>query len=231
MHRKQISYLGWLAAVCLLLLTTLASAAPPPAAAVATAHPLATAAAREVLERGGNAFDAAVAASAALGVVEPYSSGIGGGGFWLLHRAKDAKQIMIDGRETAPKAATADMYLDSNGKPIPQASLDGPLAAAIPSSPAAWAHLAEHYGRLPLAQSLAPAIRLARDGFPVDEQYRRLAAFRLSALQEDPTAAAIFLDKGEVPALGWQLRQPDLARTLEVLAAEGAAGFYQGPLA
>lgn len=231
MHPKRFSLSRWLTAVCLLCLMTSVSAGKPPAAAIATAHPLATAAAREILESGGNAFDAAVAASAALGVVEPYSSGIGGGGFWLLHRAEDGMQVMIDGRETAPLAATADMYLDANGKPLPQASLDGALAAAIPGSPAAWAHIAERYGRLPLAQSLAPAIRLAQDGFPVDEQYRRLTAFRLQVLQRDKTTAAIFLDKGEVPAPGWQLRQPGLARTLKLLAAEGAAGFYQGPLA
>ena len=220
-----------LTASLLLAVAFAATAGTPPAAAVVTAHPLATAAGREILEAGGNAFDAAVAVSAALGVVEPYGSGIGGGGFWLLHRAADGSNVMIDGRERAPLAATADMYLDADGKPRRQASLDGALAAAVPGAPAAWAHIAERYGRLPLARSLAPAIRLAREGFPIDEHYRQMARLRLAALQRDARAAAIFLADGEVPPTGWRLRQPDLARTLERLAAEGRRGFYEGPVA
>lgn len=231
MPLKIFSPPHWLATLCLLLGIATAVAAKPPAAAVATAHPLATAAAREILHAGGNAFDAAVAASATLAVVEPYSSGIGGGGFWLLHRAVDGKQIMIDGRETAPRAASADMYRGADGRIRREASLDGALAAAIPGAPAAWAHIARHYGRLPLAQSLTPAIRLAREGFTIEEHYQRMAHFRLAALQQDEAASAIFLADGEVPPVGWQLRQPDLADTLERLAAEGEAGFYSGPLA
>jgi gamma-glutamyltranspeptidase/glutathione hydrolase len=180
---------------------------------------------------GGNAFDAAVAVSAALAVVEPYGSGLGGGGFWLLHRAADGRDLMVDGRERAPLAATRDMYLDSAGEFDPSASLDGPLAAGIPGEPAALAHIAEHYGQLTLAESLAPAIRLARDGFPVDAIYRRLAQWRQPVLRESPAAAAQFLSDGEVPAAGALIRQPDLARTLEALAARGHAGFYQGPVA
>ncbi|MGD8743701.1 MAG: gamma-glutamyltransferase, partial [Granulosicoccaceae bacterium] len=103
-----------------------------PAAGLATAHPLATAAGHEILAAGGNAFDAAVAVTAVLAVVEPYSSGLGGGGFWLLHRARDGKQIMLDGREKAPLRAHRDMYLDVDGNVIPRASIDGPLAAGIP---------------------------------------------------------------------------------------------------
>lgn len=218
----------WLGLMCFLFIASVSAATQPPAAAVATAHPLATEAARDILQAGGNAFDAAVAASAALAVVEPYSSGIGGGGFWLLHRAEDGLQTMIDGRETAPLAATAAMYLDAEGKFQRQASLDGALAAAIPGAPAAWAHIAERYGRLPLAQSLAPAIRLAREGFAIEEHYQRMVRFRLEALRQDPAAASIFLANGDVPPVGWQLRQPDLARTLELLAQEGADGFYRG---
>lgn len=107
-------------------------AARPPQQAVASAHPLATAAGLETLNAGGNAFDAAVAVSAALAVVEPYSSGIGGGGFWLLHRARDGRQVMLDGRERAPLAARRDMYLDGSGEVVPGPSMDRPLAAAIP---------------------------------------------------------------------------------------------------
>ena len=199
--------------------------------AVATAHPLATEAALEILAAGGNAFDAAVAASAALAVVEPYSSGLGGGGFWLLHRARDGLEVMVDGRERAPLAATRDMYLDAEGRPRPGASLDGPLAAAVPGEPAALAHIAARYGRLPLARSLAPAIRLAREGFRIDARYRRFARLRLAALRASPAAARIFLKDGEVPPEGWRLRQPELAATLARLAREGAAGFYRGPVA
>ena len=107
-----------------------------PAAAIATAHPLATEAGHEILQQGGNAFDAAVAITASLAVVEPMSSGLGGGGFWLIHREKDKHQTMIDGREKAPKAAHRDMYLDESGNVIPKLSIDGPLAAGIPGTPA-----------------------------------------------------------------------------------------------
>lgn len=203
----------------------------PTAQAVATAHPLATQAGLEILALGGNAFDAAVAVSAALAVVEPTGSGLGGGGFWLLHRASDNLQVMIDGREQAPLAARHDMYLDQQGAVDPGLSLDGPLAAAIPGEPAALAHIAKHYGRLSLATSLTPAIRLAREGFPVNEHYRRLAGFRLPALRQSPAAAKIFLHNNEVPELGYLLRQQDLAHTLEALAAEGSDGFYRGPVA
>jgi len=203
----------------------------PPQAAIASAHPLATAAGFAVLESGGNAFDAAVAVSAALAVVEPYGSGIGGGGFWLLHRAADGRQVMLDGRERAPLAAHRDLYLDAQGEVIPKASVDGPLAAGIPGEPAALAHLAEHYGRLPLAKSLAPAIRLAREGFPVDEHYRRMAGFRLEALRASPAAAERFLLQGKVPEEGALIRQPELAVTLERLARQGRDGFYAGATA
>lgn len=206
------------------------AAVRPPAAAIATAQPQATAAAREMLEAGGNAFDAAVAAAAALAVVEPYSSGLGGGGFFLLHRAADDRDVMIDARERAPLAARADMYLDAHGKLIPRSTLDGPKASGIPGVPAGLAYLARHYGRLPLARALAPAIRLAREGFAVTPLYRRLATYRRAALVKWG-AGAIFLEGGEIPKLGYVIRQPDLARTLERLAQRGADDFYRGATA
>lgn len=218
--------------VTLLCLVNIAVAAEkPPAAAVASAHPLATAAGQEVLQAGGNAFDAAVAVSAALAVVEPYSSGLGGGGFWLLHRARDGREVMIDARERAPLAARADMYLDATGAIIPGRSLNGALAAGIPGEPAALAHLAGRYGHLPLARSLAPALRYAREGFKVDERYQRLAQFRHDVLRAALDTARIFLSDDAVPAPGWQLQQPDLAHTLDALAERGAAGFYSGEIA
>ncbi len=207
------------------------AAGHPPKAAIASAHPLATAAGFEVLQAGGNAFDAAVAVSAALAVVEPYSSGIGGGGFWLLHRAEDGREVMLDGRERAPLAATEGMYLDDKGGIVPRASVDGPLAAGIPGVPAALAHLADTYGDLGLARSLAPAIRLAEEGFVVEAHYRRMAGFRREALLASPEAARIFLHEGEVPAAGQRIRQPELAQTLRLLAEKGRDGFYQGETA
>ncbi len=217
----------------LLLLPSLALAAgqKPPASAIASAHPLATAAGHQILAAGGNAFDATVAVSAALAVVEPYSSGIGGGGFWLLHRAEDGFETMVDGRERAPLAASRDMYLDEKGEVITGASMDGPLSAGIPGAPAALAHISKHYGQLPLSQVLAPAIRYAREGFPVTEHYRRMAGFRLDALRASKDAARIFLIEGEVPPLGHLIRQPELASTLEAMAHDSAAGFYQGKVA
>jgi gamma-glutamyltranspeptidase/glutathione hydrolase len=208
-----------------------AQAERPPAIAVASAHPLATASGIAMLQSGGNAFDAAVTMSAVLAVVEPYGSGMGGGGFWLLHRTADAREVMIDGRERAPLAATRDMYLDAQGEPVPGLSIDGPLAAGIPGQPAALVHIAEHYGRLPLHVTLAPAIRLAREGFEVDANYRRMAGFRLQALRDSPAAAQQFLVDGELPPLGYRLRQPDLADTLEAIARHGFDGFYRGEVA
>ena len=200
-------------------------------AAIASAHPLATQAGKAILDQGGNAFDAAVAVAAALAVVEPYSSGLGGGGFFLLHRARDGKQVMLDARETAPLQATANMYLDAAGSPIPNASLNGARAAAIPGIPAGLVYLARHYGRLPLRQSLVPAIQLAAQGFPADARYRTMAQTRLTMLQAQPEAAQQYLQHNTVPELGMAVVQPGLAATLRALADHGAAGFYRGPVA
>jgi len=200
-------------------------------AGIATAHPLATEAGEKILAQGGNAFDAAVAISAALAVVEPYSSGIGGGGFWLLHRSSDGFETMIDGREKAPLKAHRDMYLDKNGKVIPLASMDGALAAGIPGVPAALEHLSKKYGKLSLRQSLQPAISYAKNGFVVSGHYQRMAEFRLAALRASPAAAKIFLKNNNVPDEGDIIKQADLAKTLEVMAEKGSAGFYTGELA
>lgn len=199
--------------------------------AVASAHPAATAAGREILERGGNAFDAAIAVAAALAVVEPYSSGIGGGAFFLLHRAASGVDIFVDARETAPAAATADMYLDAQGEFVRDRALNGPLAAAIPGVPAALAHLASRYGKLPLTTSLAPAIRLAKEGFAIGPRYKMMAGFRTKAFSASPAAAEIFLRDGVAPEVGARIVQLDLAATLESIASDGAESFYRGALA
>ena len=216
----------------LLLISFVTPAAQSPnQSAVASAHPAATVAGLETLALGGNAFDAAVAISAALAVAEPYSSGLGGGGFFLLRQAGEQPSYrFIDARERAPAAAHADLYR-RDGKINPALSLNGALAAAIPGLPAALVVLAEQYGNMPLRDSLEPAIRLARDGFSVDPIYQERATWRLQALRDDPQSAALFLANGEVPAQHSVLRQLDLAKTLSLLAEHGHAGFYRGPLA
>jgi gamma-glutamyltranspeptidase/glutathione hydrolase len=198
--------------------------------AVASAHPLATQAGIEILQQGGNAFDAAVAVTAMLAVVEPYASGLGGGGFWLLHLNDEDHNVMIDGRETAPLAATRDMYLDRNGKPSKQ-SVNGPLAAGIPGTPAAMAHIAENYGRLPLAAILNPAIRTARDGFVTSEFYNKRVNAVSERLKSFPQTAEIFLQHGEKPTADFVLQQPELASVLENISKQGADGFYRGEVA
>jgi gamma-glutamyltranspeptidase/glutathione hydrolase len=200
-------------------------------AAIASAHPLATAAGFEVLAKGGNVFDAAVAISATLAVVEPSGSGLGGGGYWLLHREQDGFEVMIDGREKAPLAAHQLMFMDRAGKLIPRLSLDGALAAAIPGLPAALAHLSEKYGRLPLAVSLAPAIRAAQTGFAIGEKHRKLLKFRSEVMKNHPETAQIFLVGGNIPEAFSILRQADLANTLKQLADSGREGFYGGEIA
>ncbi|CEK11917.1 gamma-glutamyltransferase [Legionella hackeliae] len=208
-------------------------ASTPSAYAVASAHPLATNAGLEILAAGGNAFDAAIAVAATLAVVAPYHSGLGGGGFWLLHQAKNKKNIFIDSRETAPLAAHENMFLDADGNPIAGLSLNGGLAAAIPGEPAALVYIAKHYGRLPLSISLAPAIHLAEEGFIVDYQFTYFStmADRLQILRRFPNTAAIYLNKGQPYKPGERLKQPDLANTLKLLAEKGHDGFYKGRVA
>lgn len=207
------------------------SGSVPPASAIASAHPAATAAGREIFEAGGNAFDAAIAVASALAVVEPYSSGVGGGAFFLLHRAADGKQTMIDAREKAPAASSRDMYLDESGEFVRDRALNGPLAAGIPGMPAGLVHLADNYGRLPLRRSLAPAIRLATEGFAVGPRYNRMAGFRATVFNRQPHAAKIFLGEDGLPDIGDTIKQPDLAKTLRDLGQHGMPGFYTGDLA
>ncbi len=207
--------------------------APPvivDSAAVASAHPYATATGLQILRDGGNAFDAAVAVTAVLAVVEPYSSGLGGGGFYLLHRVTDDHQVFLDARETAPLDATRDMYLGADGKPTSD-SREGPMSAGIPGIPAALAKLAREYGKLPLKQTLAPAIAFAKTGFEVDAYYQRMASMRLELLARDSESARIFLHDGQVPPLGHLIIQRDLAQTLGSLAEQGREGFYSGSIA
>lgn len=214
----------------LLLCAASAQGSPdhPDQAAIASPHPIATAAGREILVDGGNAFDAAIAISATLAVVEPYGSGLGGGGFFLLRQAGEPVQYQfLDAREKAPRKSKLRMF-HRNGIVQPDLSLNGPLAAAIPGLPAALVELAERYGRLPLSISMAPAIRVAYRGFKVDEVYRERASWRLFALRANKESARLFLRNNNVPDLGDRIKQPELAQTLDRLADRGRAGFYSG---
>lgn len=208
-----------------------APAGKPPGAAIASAHKLATEAGFEILHAGGNAFDAAVAVSSVLSVVEPISSGLGGGGFFLLHDARSGKDVFIDARETAPAAATPQAYLLADGEFNRDRAENGPWAAGIPGLPAALVHLAKRYGKLPLATSLGPAIRIARDGFPVYGRFARGYASRRDVMDRYPGTRAVFLVNGQPPKEGDLFKQPDLARTLQLLAERGHDGFYQGEVA
>ena len=197
--------------------------------ACVTAHPLATQACADVLASGGNAFDAAVAASATLGVVEPFCSGFGGGGFFLLHRAADGDNIFIDGREKAPLASTADMYRGADGKVDAMASITGAKAAAIPFQAALLEHTAQSYGSRSFATLLAPAIKAAREGFVVD--WRLAKEIASHAARMNAPMQAVFAPGGMPLLEGALLKQPDLAATLERLAAKGAAEFRSGETA
>ncbi|WP_236012212.1 gamma-glutamyltransferase [Marinobacter mangrovi] len=203
----------------------------PGSLAVASAHPLATQAGLRALEEGGNAFDAAIATAAVLSVVEPYSAGLGGGGFWLLQQP-DQKTTLVDAREKAPAASTRDMYLDANGDVHPdKLSINGPLAAGIPGQPGAFAYINEHYAERPLRANLQDAIRIARQGFHVDQRYHDLAEWRHEIMQRYPATRQTFLVDGKVPPVGTLIRQPALADTLEAIADRGWDGFYDGPVA
>ncbi len=206
-------------------------AAHPPGAAIASAHALATEAGFQMLRVGGNAFDAAVAVSAVLSVVEPISSGLGGGGFFLLHDAKSGKDVFLDAREIAPESATPQAYLDRHGDLDRDRAENGPWSAGIPGLPAALVELAGKYGKLPLQATLAPAIRIARDGFPVYARLEHGYGSRREVMERYPGTRAVFLADGDPPKVGETLKQPDLARTLELLADKGFDGFYRGPVA
>lgn len=234
MKLQAFLYRVRLLSVALILLPLVASADEPVRkpghAGIASAHPLAAQAGMEILKQGGNAFDAAVAVSAVLAVVEPSSSGLGGGGFYLLHRASDKFETMVDAREVAPLAATRDMFLDDKGNVIAGKSTSTALAAAIPGEPAGWAYIAAKYGRLPLKTSMQPAIRLAREGFPLNARLRGGIEAKRNTFNAG-AAAKIFLVNGAVPAIGTVIKQPDLAKVLTVLAEQGADGYYKGPIA
>ena len=224
-----------LASLLLLLLALPAHAARPyRGGVVASLYPQATEAGLQMLDRGGNAVDAAVAMAFAAAVAGPYHTGLAGGGFALVAR-QGKEPLALDFREVAPAAASRDMFL-RDGKPVPGLSIDGGLAVAVPNAVNGYLALLEKAGSLPRSVVLAPAIRLARDGLVVTPKYRQMATGRLECLRGDSEASRIFLRPGndgrlDVPALGTRLRQPELARTLERIATSGAAAMRSGPVA
>jgi gamma-glutamyltranspeptidase/glutathione hydrolase len=196
-------------------------------AMVASVHEKASQTGVDVLKSGGNAVDAAVATGFALAVVHPQAGNLGGGGFMLV-RGADGKFFFLDFREAAPAAATATMYLDEKGNVVPDASLVGYRASGVPGSVAGLVYAEKHWGKLTLAQVMAPAIRLARDGFPLSWEDAR--DFREPSLAEFPESRRIFQRDGRYYEAGEIFRQPELARTLERIAQD-PDGFYRGAMA
>ncbi len=211
-----------------------AASAPAPAGtggAVAAADPLAVQAGLESLRAGGNAVDAAVTTALVLAVVYPEAGNLGGGGFAVLRMGGDF--ATLDFRETAPAKARRDMYLDAQGQPVENASLVGPLSAGVPGSPAGLYELQRRYGRLPWARVVAPARRLAAEGFRVDRHLHDLLGLEETRklLQGFPESARVWLPGGRPPAIGSLLRLPDLAATLDRYAARGPQAITAGPVA
>ena len=217
------------------------AAVPPPekvpravgtGGAVATVDPDATRVGLEVLAAGGNAADAAVAAAAALGVSEPYSAGVGGGGFFVYFDAASGEDTTIDGRETAPQAMGADAFLGEDGEPLPFAeAVTSGLSVGTPGTPLTWQRALDEFGTLSLAEALEGATELAEEGFVVDETFRQQTADNEERFRRFTPTAELFLPGGALPEVGSVFRNPDLARTYELLAAKGVEAFYTGELA
>ncbi|MVA75248.1 gamma-glutamyltransferase [Auraticoccus sp. F435] len=199
--------------------------------AVATVDPDATAAGIEMLRRGGNAVDAAVAAAATLGVTEPYSAGIGGGGFFVFHDGRTGEVHTLDGRETAPAAMQADSFTE-DGAPIPFAeAVTSGLSVGVPGTPATWETALERWGTVSMNRALSRATTVARRGFVVDETFRQQTADNAERFADFPATAELFLPDGELPEVGTRLRNPDLADTYRLMAREGADAITTGEVA
>ncbi|MFJ3231866.1 gamma-glutamyltransferase [Streptomyces sp. NPDC086787] len=198
--------------------------------AVASVDADASAAGIEVLRKGGNAVDAAVATAAALGVTEPYSSGIGGGGYFVYYDARTRTVHTIDGRETAPLTADSGLFLE-NGKPLAFAdAVSSGLSVGTPGTPATWQSALDKWGTRKLGAVLRPAERIARDGFTVDNTFRSQTASNETRFRYFPDTAALFLPGGSLPDVGSTFKNPDLARTYEELGSKGVGAIYRGDL-
>ncbi|KAF3459081.1 gamma-glutamyltransferase [Ralstonia nicotianae] len=228
--------LRWGAAIASLWLTTsfapssyAASVAPVAAenGMVVAAQHLATRVGVDVLKRGGNAVDAAVAVGYALAVVYPAAGNLGGGGFMTIQLA-DGRKTFLDFREVAPKGATANMYLDKDGNVIKGLSTKGHLAVGVPGTVSGMEYAREKYGTRSRTELIAPAIRLADKGFALDQGDIDMLLTSTKDFQEDPASGAIFLNKGQPYQVGQKLVQRDLARTLHAISVKGTDGFYKG---
>jgi gamma-glutamyltranspeptidase/glutathione hydrolase len=225
--------------VTLLVVAALPGSTPEAAshAAVRAAHGMvgsteahASQAGLDVLQHGGNAVDAAVAVGFALAVTHPQAGNIGGGGFMVI-RFADGRSTTIDYRETAPAKATRDMFLDASGNPVTERSLIGPLASGTPGAVAGLTYVQKKYGKLTLAQVMAPAIDLAENGFPVSDAFERSLASGRKLFDHFPETVRVFTKNGQPYAAGDRFIQKDLAKTLRLIAEKGADAFYRGPIA
>lgn len=199
-------------------------------AMTSSVHPIASEVGVSILRKGGNAVDAAVAMGMALAVVHPAAGNIGGGGFMVI-RLADGTVRTIDYREAAPAAATEDMYLDKDGR-LTRRSITGHLSVGVPGSVAGMAEVHRELGRLPWAEVLAPAVKLAREGFPLDEHRSRSLGYAARRLRQFEASRRQYLrPNGKAPPKGAVLRQPDLARTLQAISDSGPRVFYEGFIA
>ncbi|MGZ3710607.1 MAG: gamma-glutamyltransferase, partial [Bdellovibrionota bacterium] len=239
---------NFLNVICIFLLSSCVSApVKPPFAATQTAEErklyegsgskylisaqgkMAGKAAQEMFQRGGNIVDAAVAASFVISVERPHSTGLGGGGFFLFHEAKTGKDYAVDFRERAPLLATRDMYLDSSGQVIPGKSTSGITAVAVPGLVAGLTEIHQKFGKLSLADVVAPAVELAEQGLEVYPGLAKALEQKKELLARFPTTKAIFLKADGSPyKLGEILVQKDLANTLREIGAKGRKAFYKG---
>jgi gamma-glutamyltranspeptidase/glutathione hydrolase len=217
------------------LLTATAARAADPApivgqhGMVVTAQHLASDIGADILRQGGNAVDAAVAVGYALAVVYPAAGNIGGGGFMTL-RFKDGRNIFLDFREKAPLAATRTMFQDAQGHVVPERAITSWLSVGVPGSAAGLETARVKYGTMSRATLMAPAIRLARDGFTLTQGDEQIIHIMTPYLRGDPAAAAIFVPGGKALQQGDTLRQPDLAKSLELISRDGPAAIYHGPI-
>ncbi|MCP3396761.1 gamma-glutamyltransferase [Bradyrhizobium sp. CCGB20] len=232
---KPQTHVQWMTAavvsICLVASSPARAASVAPVAAengmVVSAQHLATEVGVEVLKRGGNAVDAAVAVGYALAVVYPAAGNLGGGGFMTINLA-DGRKTFLDFRETAPKGATANMYLDKDGNVIKGISTKGHLAVGVPGSVSGLEYAREKYGTMKRAELLAPAIQLAEQGFALDQGDIDLLRTATDDFKDDPASAAIFLRDGQPFGVGDRLMQSELAKTLREISSKGTDGFYKG---
>ena len=194
---------------------------------VVSDSPLATKAGMEMLDRGGNAIDAAIATAYALAVVDQASSGIGGGGFMIIYETKDRRAHALDFRETAPEGTRKELYI-KEGKAVPSLSLTGALAVAVPGEVAGLTEAHRRFGSMAMQVLMAPAIRLASNGFPLDATLRYAIDRQQGSIKKFPDLGRIYMPNDEVPAEGELIRQPELGETLKAIASQGPNAFYQG---